>query len=308
MDFNDRYFRMKALRLLSFILVTLTITVKAQEKTERIIVDGISREFVTYSPAGLNKADKLPVIISLHGRLGTAARQMKFANFKPIADREKVIIVCPQGIDRSWNDGRETPAKSKGINDVKFIDQLITYILNNDRGDASRVYITGMSNGGFMTSRLACELNNRIAAVAVVAASMDEDMTYTPTKPMPVMYIQGTKDPLVPFAGGLMKKGAGGNIYGHEEILKKWATADHCDAQPFVTNLPMKVNDGTSIVKEEYSNPLTHIKVIGFTIVDGGHTWPGGTQYLPKMIIGPLSNNLNASEEIWEFFKGYRLK
>jgi len=269
-------------------------------------VDGLNREFITYVPPGANQADKLPVIVSLHGRLGKAAGMIKFADFRPIADRENVIIVCPQGIDRSWNDGRETPANSKGINDVKFIDELIAYMINTYHGDASRIYVTGMSNGGFMTSRLACELHNRIAAVAVVAASMDQDMSYQPIKPMPVMYIQGTADPLVPFNGGLMKQGAKGTIYGHEDVLKQWAAANNCDAKPVVTNLPVKVNDGTSIVKEVYSNP-NGIKVIGFTIVDGGHTWPGGSQYMPKFVIGSASKNLNACEEIWKFFKGYKL-
>ncbi len=231
---------------------------------------------------------------------------MKFADFKPIADRDKVIIVCPQGIERSWNDGRGTPANSKGVNDVKFIDELITYIINIYHADPARIYVTGMSNGGFMSSRLACELNSRIAAIAVVGASMDEDMGYQPNQPMPVMYIQGTKDPLVPFAGGKMKKGAGGSIYGHEDLLRKWAAVDHCDNKPVTTNLPVIVNDGTSVVKEEFTSN-SGLKVIGFTIVDGGHTWPGGSQYLPKFMIGSVTKNLNACDEIWKFFKENKL-
>jgi polyhydroxybutyrate depolymerase len=296
---------MKSLSVLLFTL--LTLSVHAQQKNESIIVDGLKREFITYLPGDINKTDKLPVIISLHGRLGTAAGQMKFADFKPIADREKIIIVCPQGIDHSWNDGRGTPANTKGINDVKFIDQLITYITSTYNADAGRIYVTGMSNGGFMTSRLACELNNRIAAIAVVAASMDEDMGYQPSKSIPAMYIQGTKDPLVPFTGGQMKKGAGGTIYGHEEVLKKWSAIDNCDSKPIITNLPVKVNDGTSVIKEEYINPTNNLKVIGLIIVNGGHTWPGGSQYLPKFIIGPVTKNLDACEEIWKFFKQNRL-
>jgi polyhydroxybutyrate depolymerase len=298
---------MKSLSILLFTVLAISVQVQAQQKNESITVDGLKREFITYIPAGIGKTDKSPVIISLHGRLGTASGQMRFADFRPIADREKVIIVCPQGIDRSWNDGRGTPANAKGINDVKFIDQLITYIITTCNADAGRIYVTGMSNGGFMASRLACELNNRIAAIAVVAASMDEDMGYQPSKPIPAMYIQGTKDPLVPFAGGEMKKGAGGSIYGHEEVLKKWAVTGNCDSKPLITNFPIKVNDGTSVIKEEYINPTNNLKVVGFTIVDGGHTWPGGSQYMPKFIIGAVTKNLDACEEIWEFFKGNRL-
>lgn len=289
--------------LLSFFML-IGLAVSAQEKKENIIVDGLKREFITYLPAGGGNGQAMPVIISLHGRLGTAESQLKFADFRPIADREKVIIVCPQGINRSWNDGRGTPAHNKGINDVKFINQLIGYVLKTYNANPARVYVTGMSNGGFMTSRLACELPDRIAAVAVVAASMDQGEGYAPQKPTPAIYIQGTADPLVPFAGGPMKKGAGGSIYGHEEVLKKWAIADGCDNRAIVAELPVMVNDRTSITKETYNGP-NGIEVIGYTVNNGGHTWPGGTQYLPKAIIGSLSHNMNACDVIWDFFKRY---
>jgi len=297
---------MKYLAIFIFAFSTLNIFAQPQQKSEQIIVDGITRQFITYVPSHINNNDKVPIVISLHGRLGTGKGMMSFADFRPIAEKEKFIIVCPDGINHSWNDGRPTPANKKGINDVKFIDQLITYIINNYNGDARKVYVTGMSNGGFMSSRLACELNNRIAAVAVVGASMTENAGYRPTKPLPIMYIQGTKDPLVPFNGGTLK-GAGGEVYGHADVLKLWIDADHCDTTPTVTNIPDKAHDGTNITTEEYSNPATGLKVIGYTVTNGGHTWPGGTPYLPKFIIGIVSHNINACEVIWKFFKEYKL-
>jgi polyhydroxybutyrate depolymerase len=296
---------MKYLALIIFFLTIRSASAQQQEG-EKIDVDGTTRKFVTYIPSVSNATDKLPVIISLHGRLGTGKGMMSFADFRSIAEREKIIIVCPDGIDKSWNDGRATPAEKKGVNDLKFIDQLISYILNTYHADAKRVYVTGMSNGGFMTSRLACELNNRIAAVAVVGASMAKNMDYKPSKPMPVMYIQGTKDPLVPFDGGPIKSGAG-EAYGHADVLKLWATTDHCDGKPVITNIADDAHDGTSIIREEYSNSKSTMKVIGYTVTNGGHTWPGGSQYLPKFLIGPVSHNLNACNVIWDFFKGYRL-
>jgi len=240
----------KYISLFALTFFTLTASAQPQQKKEQIIVDGISRQFVTYIPSITDTGYKMPVIVSLHGGLGTGEGMMGFADFRTIAQQEKFIIVCPSGINRSWNDGRPTRAQKKEINDVKFIDQLIAYIVNTYHIDAGRVYVTGMSNGGFMSSRLACEVNSRIAAIAVVGASMDKNVTYHPNKPIPIMYIQGTKDPLVPFEGGAMK-GAGGEIYGHEDILKLWADTDHCDNTPVITNLPLIVHDGTSIIKEE---------------------------------------------------------
>lgn len=295
---------MRVTRIL-FALLIFTATAKAQQKTEHITVGGLNREFITYIPSGAAQSNNMPVVISLHGRLGKAEGQLKFADFRPIADRGKVIIVCPQGIDRSWNDGRPgTPADKKGVNDVEFIDSLISYIIHTYHADRTRIYVTGMSNGGFMSSRLAIDLNKRIAAVAVVAATMDKSTAFKAGTVMPIMYIQGTKAPLVPFEGGLLRKGASGDIYGHEDMLKKWAIANHCSSTPVVTDLPQKVDDGTSLIKEEYTSQ-GGMKVIGYTIVNGGHTWPDGSQYLPKMMVGTVSHNLDACEVIWDFFKNY---
>jgi polyhydroxybutyrate depolymerase len=296
---------MKCIALFALLLFVLPAIAQPQQKTEQIKIDGISRHFVTYIPSITDTGYKMPVLISLHGRLGTGQHMMTFADFRPIAEKENFIIVCPDGIDRSWNDGRPTPAEKKGINDVKFIDELITYIVKTYHGDVNRVYVTGMSNGGFMTSRLACELNNKIAAIAIVAASMDKGMTYQPQHAMPVMYIQGTSDPLVPFEGGTMK-GAGGEIYSHKEIIQKWAAVNGCNEKPIITNLPDSAHDGTTIIKEVYCGPKDLPVVIGYTVVDGGHIWPGGSQYLPKFIIGKNSNNLNACRVILGFFKSFK--
>jgi polyhydroxybutyrate depolymerase len=102
-----------------------------------------------------------------------------------------------------------------------------------------------------------------------------------------------------------MKKGAGGDIYGHEQVLQKWAAADSCLATPVMTHLPVINEDGTSVIREEFQNP-NGLEVIGYTIVGGGHTWPEGSQYLPKAMIGTVSHNLDACEIIWDFFRHYR--
>ncbi len=293
--------------LIIICLSWLTAAAQPRQEHRQILVDGLSRSFVVYIPAMDNATQKPAILISLHGRFGTGAQMMGFADFRPIADKEKFIIVCPDGIDKSWNAGLKTPANRKGINDVKFIDQLITYMLSTYHGDSQRVYVTGMSNGGFLASRLACELPNRIAAIASVGASMDKYQDYHPTKPVSVMYIQGTKDPLVPF-DGVGKRARGQNvIYSHADILKLWIDADACDQKPVISNLPDNTGDGTSIIKEEYTNAKTGVKVVGYTITNAGHTWPGGTQYLPKLMIGSVTHNMNACAVIWDFFKEYKL-
>lgn len=270
-----------------------------QQFKEQIVVDGIIRSFESYVP-NESAGEKMPVIISLHGGFASPKGMFHLADFRPLADKDKFIVVCPAS-KHIWHDG----AKTNGIDDVKFIDQLITYILNKYHGDASRVYVTGISNGGFMTSRLACQLHNRIAAIAVVAATLDIGEGYDLTAPLPVMYIHGTKDGIVSYNGGKL---FGRRIFSHQEILKKWVEMDKCNPTPVITKTPDEAHDGTSITREEYKNTSTGLKVIGYTINGGGHTWPGGWQYAPKFIVGKTTKNLNACQAIWDFFKEYKIQ
>ena len=154
-----------------------------------------------------------------------------------------------------------------------------------------------------MASRLGCALSGRLTAIAVVAASMDQDPPCRPETPLSVLYIQGTKDPLVPFNGGEMQKGAGGMVDSHRQVLDRWIAIDGCPGGPVITHLRDSVGDGTTITREEYTNPANGIKVVGYTVEGGGHAWPGGWAYLPKLFIGVTSRNLNACEAIWAFFK-----
>src|SRR6185437_2575881 len=124
--------------------------------------------------------------------------------------------------------------------DVKFIDQIITYAITTYHADPARVYVTGISNGGFMTSRLACELSNRIAAIAVVAGTMNDGEGYAPVKPMPVMYMHGTKDPIFSNKGG---KIFGRQVYSMDQVLKVWVSLDKCSSKPEITTIPDTAHD-----------------------------------------------------------------
>ena len=149
---------------------------------------------------------------------------INIANFKPIAERDKVVLVYPAGIQKNWNDGRPTTPNQLGINDVIFFNQLCDYMIANYPVDGSKIYATGISNGGFMASRLGCELSNRIAAIAVNAATIEATTiapNCNPGRTVPALYIHGTTDPLVPFAGGQMTAGgtAGGTILSHFQAI-----------------------------------------------------------------------------------------
>ncbi|TSJ39399.1 prolyl oligopeptidase family serine peptidase [Mucilaginibacter corticis] len=291
------------MRIILFLILTFSSVLTFSQASKQLIngdmvIDGNKRSFLTYIPA-TDKAGKMPLVISLHGGFASPKGMFHLADFRPMADRDKFIVVCPAS-KHIWHDG----ADLHGIDDVKFIDQLITYIVKTYNADPDRVYVTGISNGGFMTARLACQLNQRIAAVAIVAASLDVGEGYDLQRPMPALYIHGTTDPIVAYNGGKL---FGRRVFSHQDIISKWVELDKCEKEPIVTDIPDTARDGTSILKEEYRNPENGLKVISYSVVNGGHTWPGGWQYLPQFIVGKTTRNLNACEVIWDFFKPYKL-
>jgi polyhydroxybutyrate depolymerase len=282
----------------------------SEQTTINLTVDGRARNFIIYLPIGYNNAGKMPMIFSIHGGNGTAAGQIKLANFLPIADRDKVVLVFPSGIDKNWNDGRPTTPNQQGINDVSFFNQMCDYIIANYPVNGARIYATGISNGGFMSSRLGCELSNRIAAIAVDAATIEATTiapSCNPGRPVPAIYIHGTTDPLVPFVGGQMTAGgtAGGTVLSHFQAIDKWVSINGCNTTPTITDLPDIANDGTTITQRIYSGGTNGSEVVSYVILNGGHTWPQGPQYLPEAIIGKTSQDMNACEVIWTFFKRF---
>jgi polyhydroxybutyrate depolymerase len=279
---------------------TTTADKPSEQKTVNLTVDGNARSFIVYLPTGYNNAGKMPLIFAIHGGSGTPEGMINIANFKPISDREKVVLIYPAGIQNNWNDGRPTTPNQLGINDVSFFNQMCDYAIAN---------LSGISNGGFMSSRLGCELSNRIAAIAVDAATIEATTiasSCNPGRPVPAIYIHGTLDPLVPFTGGTVSPGAGGTAISHFQAIDKWITINGCNTTPTITDLPDIANDGTTIKQRVYSNSTNGSEVVSYVITNGGHTWPQGYQYANEAFIGKTSQDMNACEVIWTFFKRFK--
>lgn len=283
-----------------------------EQKTINISFDGYDRSFIIYLPLGYNNAGKMPLLFVIHGGSGTPEGMIRLADFRPIANKEKVVLVYPAGHQKNWNDGRPTTPNQMGINDVGFFNRMCDYMIANHSVDANSIYATGISNGGFMASRLGCELSNRIAAIAVVAATMEANSVSpncNPNRPVPAIYIHGTADPLVPFAGGVMTAGgtAGGTILSHFQAIDRWAALNRCNNSPAVYDLPDIAVDGTTVKQRVYSGGTNASEVVSYVVMNGGHTWPQGFQYLSESIIGLTTQDMNANDVIWAFFKRFRL-
>lgn len=246
-----------------------------------------------------------PLVVALHGRAGDGGQMESGSGLSTLADREGFLVAYPDGVHRSWNDRRgESPAARAGADDVRFVGELIDRLVAREQVDPRRVYVVGVSNGGMMAFRLACELAPKIAAVGAVIGLMPADGAdrCAPSHAVPVMIIAGTDDPLVPFAGGDIR----GEVLSARETRERWATLGGCGPVG-PTLLVDRVDDGTRIHRAAHAGCRDGAEVVLLSVEGGGHTWPGGAQYLPRFVIGSVTREIDGAEELWRFFRGHRL-
>jgi len=280
---------------------------------------GLERTYRIYVPSKYDRSRPLPTVLVFHGGGGTGDGMEKLTQggLNRLADREGFIIVYPDGVDRHWNDGRGIQnyrAQRDNIDDVGFVAALIDHLARTLTIDLGRVYATGISNGGLMSFRLARELPMRVAAVAPVAISMSEEIAQMrpPSRPISVMMIPGTRDPLVPWDGGAIGFAGGqkvGRVLSVSETVKYWASHNQCPSPPAVSMEPDRdPQDGTRVRREAYGPCRDGTEVILLAVEGGGHTWPGGLQYLPVRVVGRTSRDIDANEVIWSFFRRHALR
>ena len=297
-------------------------TISETNNTDSIIVDGLKRSWLIHIPLSYDINKSVPLLIALHGGGGTGRNMetLTSGGFDRIANIKGFVVVYPDGIEKYWNDGRSIEetrywVQRKNIDDVGFISALIDHLVNKMNIDPKRVYVTGMSNGAIMSYRLACELSGKIAAIAPVAGNIPQNLllSCSPSRPVSVLAINGLDDPLVPFAGGDVTGPYGlkklGKVLSAPESIKVWVKNNECLETPVITYEPdMKPQDGTRVRKEAYTNGKNNSEVILYAIEGGGHTWPGGYQYLGEKIVGKTSRDINADEVIWDFFEKHSLQ
>lgn len=274
---------------------------------------GIERQYLLYSPPHkLNSSDAKPLLMVLHGGGGTHRGMVRLtrSRFNQLADRDGFWVVYPQGIAKAWNEGRGdriSEAHRRGIDDVGFMRALIEHLVPRLSIDPKRVFVTGISNGGLMSFRLACSLPDKIRAIAPVTASIPSAILplCRSESTVSLAVFNGTQDPLVPYDGGQIKvfRKLRGEVLSTDETIKIWRAKNRCAPEPRLTLLPNLTKDGTRVTKTEYNNCEAGSKVVLFRIDGGGHTWPGGRQYLPAFLIGKTSRDINGCDEIWRFFR-----
>jgi polyhydroxybutyrate depolymerase len=270
---------------------------------EDLIFNDLDRRYHIHLPSDYDVSSPLPLLIALHGRLGTGKKMIKQTGFNRIADREGFIAVYPEGFKRGWADGRGiSHADKRDVDDVAFIDRLINVLEEEFPIDSSRIYIAGHSNGGFMAQRLAIEQPQHFAAIAVVAASVSEWLAtrFTSGGMMPILFINGTADTVTPYLGGRQPGGA--RVLSVEDALKMWAHFNGCKEAPAVRETH-ELNNGPLVSVSTYGSCKKHSQVKLYTIQGGGHVWPGESEDISGSGHAKMGKGIDASEEIWKFFK-----
>jgi polyhydroxybutyrate depolymerase len=268
-------------------------TAQPLDKTWTITSSGVSRTANVHVPVSYDPTQPTPVVLNFHGFTSDATQQAFLTQMTPKADAEGFIVVYPQGLNDSWNAGAccGQSASSK-VDDVRFVSDLLDALAAQICVDAKRVFATGMSNGGFLSHRLACELSDRIAAVAPVAGVLGIP-TCAPPRAVPVMHFHGTADPLVPYYGSPTL-----GFVSVPDTFSGWSARDACSGSPVET---YRNNDSHCSTYETCGAGAT---VTLCTVDGGGHTWPGGT---PVPSLGYTTPNLSATDAMWAFFTKHPL-
>jgi len=256
-------------------LFLLATTLPAQQTINGTLDhDGIERTYILYVPASYDASEAIPLVFNFHGYTSNALSQMNYGDFRAIADRENFMVVHPQGtLDPTGTTYWNAQWIENGVDDIGFTSALIDDLASNYNIDLDRVYSTGMSNGGFMSYTLACELSDKIAAVASVTGTMTLDQvaqTCNPAELTPVMEIHGTADGVVPYDGD-------GNFMAPiSNVIAHWVMQNNCQFEMAVELIPdTNDQDDSTVERYLFTECDENSSIELFKVLGGGHTWPG---------------------------------
>ena len=247
--------------------------------------DNLDRFYYVYTPSNLDSNESIPVLFAFHGYGSSAIRHLNYTNYFPISRFRKFYCDLSARSNNSyfishWNVGGWTSKST--INDLDFVDTIIGLIKDKIQIDETRIYSSGMSNGGYMGYHLACNLSSKFAAIASVTGSMTND-TYNdcnPVHPTPILQIHGLLDFVVPYDGNAGSKSI-------PDVIDYWVNYNSCSTDPETV---IKYDDYSLIVYDTYTSCLNDVNVKLILHPEMGHDWPSLQSY-----------NIDASIEIWNF-------
>jgi polyhydroxybutyrate depolymerase len=285
--------------------------------TLNLTVDGVERTYIVHIPPSYDPSIKVPIVVVLHGGGGTAKSAIWTTGWTRKADMAGFLTVFPNAMARDpsqrtsfsgnpqlWNDGSDRFYQGqKATDDVSFINLLLDDLSDRFNVDERRVFVTGFSNGASMSFLVGAQLSDRIAAIAPVAGACWFDPLVL-KRPVPMLYITGTADPLNLIKGGVPKlaNGASDGVRAKpkppvRQSILNWAMALGCP------KIPASVSVVNGVHTETYGPGRNGAEVVYISVDGLGHAWPGGRSLLPESMVGKTSDKINATDIIWDFFQ-----
>jgi polyhydroxybutyrate depolymerase len=282
---------------LYLLLSVLSLNTFAGYSTHSFSFGGVTRQYLLYVPNVYDGSVPVPFVLALHG-LGDNMNNFAGVNFNAVADTANFIFAIPQALvdnvitnSTAWNSGAGEfgITLNPSVDDVGFLNAIIDSTSLYYNIDQTRLYSTGFSMGGFMTNRLGCELNNRIAAIASVSGTIGNGITCTPARVVPSCHFHGTLDQTVAYTG---------NMFGNdaEALVAFWQGHDGCVATPStIDTLPHISADTLHVIHYVYPGGLYGSDVEFYKVINGQHQW-----------LGPTGDDVNYAVAIWNFFNRYQ--
>lgn len=294
--------QMRARLLIIATSLLLGHSVSAQAGTpyrRSLELDGRSRRYILYEPTRAGGTSPRPVMIALHGHQGSVRQLVRVSRLNDAAEQHGFLVAYPEGaswgglLGGSWNTFNCCGyALAKHIDDVAFVRAVIEDVQQAYGSDPHRVYATGVSNGAMLAYRVACELSERIAAIAPVAGAMRPELCQ-PSRAVSVAIFHGTHDRYVSYHGGHAELGATRSDTSVEAAVSFWVQHNGCAAAPTIQR------EG-AIEHVRYGTCREGSEVALYTVHGGGHAWPGGRR---GWVMGSQpTKELSATEAMWEFF------
>lgn len=271
-----------------------------------IFTSGEFREYLIHVPDSYDTAKPTPLVISLHAGATWPAHQMNLSHWNRLADESGFIVVYPSGtpvlfgVVRIWRMSAE-----EVMRDIRFISSLVDTLEVAYNIDPARIYANGMSLGGGMAFAVACRLSDRIAAVGTVAAAQSLPLSWCgDTRPVPMIAFHGDADRMVPYDGGRL-----GDPFNPVKpvypAVRDWvasrAQANRCATSPIESTI------AADVVRTEYPDCAEGAAVLLYTLLGGGHSWPGGKPP-PEWRVGATNTSIDATSAMWEFFLEHPLQ
>ncbi len=253
--------------------------------------NGVVRTYEIRIPDTYTQGQPTPVLLALHGNPDTGTGFEARSGLTAAAMDAGFITVYPDGLEGTW-----------GYEDVLLVHDLILHLADTLSVDTDRVYVTGFSAGGSMTHLIACALPDEVAAVAVVGATIEKDISDAcrSNRLIPFMLVHGTEDAAFPWDGAVF-----GNVirFSVRATLSRWKVLNQCQGDPVVDTLPDLVDDGTRVWRESWTQCGGNAEMLFYGVENGGHTWPSGPGPFPP---GLVTREIS-SEEIVDFLGQHSL-